>query len=146
MPQRDEAWRDAVCAEGLTWIATPYVPSGRVKGVAADCGGILYELYNPWFGPLPPYPDYPIDWACHSEEERYLDFIMPFVKQVPECGKGGFAVFHLAKAYAHAAINLGDGTYLHAWGRRGMGTVRRTPFRVLKALAKVYPPKHFEPI
>ena len=140
-------WRDRAVVEALTWLGTPYVPRARVKGVGCDCGGILYEIYNPYFGPFAPFPtDYPVDWACHSEEQRYLNFIMPYVHEVEMSGKGGFALFHLQKAYAHAAINLGDGRFLHAWGRTGAGQVTITPYRVLKALSKTHPPKHFEPI
>lgn len=133
------------CDEARTWESTPYVPGARVKGVGTDCGGILYELYNPYFGPFPPFPNAPPDWALHNEDERYLDFIMPYVVETKTVQPGGFSLFHMGLVYAHAAIFLDDGYYIHAWGRLREGRVTKTKPRVMKALAKDFPIKHFYP-
>lgn len=144
-----DEWRAQVCAEARTWLNTPYVPKGRVKGVGTDCGGILYQLYNPIFGPFAAFPqDYSADWAAHGHDgERYLDFIKPYVHEVREVLPGGFSLFHLGLRYAHAAIYLGDGKYIHAWGRLRNGGVTITPRRVLEHMAgtQPHPTKHFDP-
>lgn len=150
-----EAWQEHVCREAKTWEGTPYVPKARVKGVGADCGGFLYEVYNNPVvlggATLPPFPqDYAADWALHDANgEKYLDFIMPFVKQVPCVRPGGFTLFHLGLRYAHAAIMLDDGYYIHAWGRLREGRVTKTAPRVMQHMAtkqgKGFPAKHFEP-
>lgn len=139
-------WRERVVAEVTTWLGTPYIPKARVKGVGTDCGGLLYQVYNPIFGPFAPFPtDYPADWALHSNRERYLDFIMPYVKEVSQPSVGGFSLFHLGLVYAHAAIYVGDNQYIHAWGRQREGSVTKTPARVMRAMAKGQV-KHFDPV
>jgi NlpC/P60 family putative phage cell wall peptidase len=139
-------WADAVIAEAMSWYGTPYIPRARVKGVGCDCGTLLYAAYEGPFGPFPPFPtDYAVDWAAHSNDERYLDFVMPYVKEGNAPLRGGFSLFKLGLAFSHAAIFLGDDKYIHAWGRKGEGAVTITPARVLLHLAKQTAVKHFEP-
>lgn len=138
-----------ICASVKTWIGTPYVPKARVKGVGVDCGGLLYEVYNPMFGPFAPFPiDYPADWGLHQNNERYLDFIMPYVVEIRKPVVGGFSMFHLGMVYAHAAIFADTGNYIHAWGRLRDGSVTQTAPRILNYMAKQngnFPVRHFEP-
>ena len=142
-----ENWRDLVCRDLTTWDGTPYVPEARVKGVGVDCGGLLYEVYNPYFGPFAAYPRYSADWSLHEANgEKYLDFIMPYVKEIGEAVRGGFSLFHLGLRYAHAAIYIGNNQYTHAWGRLRAGSVTTTPVRVMNWLGKGHPIKHFEPV
>lgn len=138
-------WRDQVVADVLQWVGTTYVPNGRVKGVGVDCGGLLYEVYNPYFGPFDPYPAYSPDWAMHEANgEKYLDFIKPYTVAVSAPTKGGFSLFHIGLRYAHAAIYIGGDQYVHAWGRQRAGSVTKTPTRVMQYLGRGYPAKHFD--
>jgi cell wall-associated NlpC family hydrolase len=143
-------WREQVCATAREWEDTPYVPKGRVKGVGVDCGGLLYEVYNPICGDFPPMPDdYSADWSVHEQNERYLSFIMPFVQEIKEPLPGDFSLFHLGLNYAHAAILLDNGRYIHAWGRLRSGRVTQTPIRVMNGMVKItgngFPARHFTP-
>lgn len=143
-------WQDAVCIEAKTWEGTPYQPKGRVKGVGVDCGGFLYQVYNPVCGPFASMPDdYSADWSVHEKNERYLDFIMPYVLEVPQIEVGGFSLYHMGLNYAHAAILLDNGRYIHAWGRTRQGRVTQTYPRVMDGLAKAtsngFPVRHFTP-
>jgi NlpC/P60 family putative phage cell wall peptidase len=142
-----DALRAQICAETATWLGTPYVHKGRTKGVAADCGGLLYEVYNKFMGPLPPFPDdYPPDWAMHDGKERYLDFVEPLFKApVSLVQPGGFSLFHLGLAMSHAAIYVGDGKYIHSWGRNRMGSVTKTPSRVMLHMARGNV-RHYDPV
>jgi cell wall-associated NlpC family hydrolase len=140
-------WQEELEKNAREWLGTPYVPHARVKGAGVDCGGFLYDNYGPFFGPFAPYPtDYPVDWAAHSDDERYLDFIMPYVKQVPDARVGGFSVFKLGLAFGHAAIYISGDNYIHAWGRVGEGAVTITPARVMNYMARINGGvKHFYP-
>lgn len=142
-------WRERIVAEARTWKGTPYVPGARIKGVGADCGGIVYQTFNPEFGPFPPFPTLPPDWALHHDTEHYLDFIMPFVQQVEKPLPGDLSLFHLGQAYAHAAILLDNSRYIHAWGRLREGCVIETPERSMRAFARKnggkFVVKHFTP-
>jgi cell wall-associated NlpC family hydrolase len=117
---------------------------GRVKGVGVDCGGLLYEIYGPHFGPFAPFPTYAPDWACHKDDELYLDFIKPYVREVPIPIRGGIGLFHIGQAYAHAAIYVGENQFIHAWGRLRAGSVTKTPMRVMQSFCKDHSPKYFD--
>lgn len=119
-------WRRRIVDEALTWKGTPYHHKGRVKSVGVDCGGLIYECYKLIVGiPHEPFPDgYPEDWALHKDNnERYLDFIMPYVKQVPAPRIADLMVFKIGRAYAHGTIFIGDGKIVHSFGRTGFGSV-----------------------
>lgn len=145
-----EGWRERIVAEAKTWEGTPYVPGAKIKGVGCDCGGIIYQLFGPEFGPFPPFPNNTApDWALHNNEERYLDFIMPYVYEVSTPLPGDISLFHLGQAYAHAAVLLDNGRYIHAWGRLREGCVIQTPMRSMRAFARKngrqFATKHFTP-
>lgn len=142
-------WRALLETEARTWLYTPYLHKGRVKGVGVDCGGILYELYNPWLGPFKPFPDnYPPDWALHKEgHEIYLDFVMDYVEEIEEPVAGGFSLFHYGRNYSHAAIFTAKGTYIHAYGNNRTGSVRESRpsfFTIGKTAEKPREAKHFD--
>lgn len=119
---RDD-WREWIEAEARTWIGTPYMHKGRVKGVGVDCGGLIYELFSPLLA-LPPFPhDYAPDWAVHQRQELYLDFIMPFVEEVKKPVPGGIILVQYGRNMSHAALCTSRGTFIHAWGRNQVGHV-----------------------
>jgi hypothetical protein len=144
-------WQETVCAAAREWEGTPYVPKGRVKGVGVDCGGFLYEVYNPICGTFPSMPDdYSADWSVHVRERtipRLHHANMSTRSKSPEVG--GFSLYHMGLNYAHAAILLENGRYIHAWGRLRSGRVTQTPIRVMNGMAKLmgngFPVKHFTP-
>jgi cell wall-associated NlpC family hydrolase len=101
---------DEIIRDALSWEGTPYVSGAGVKGVGVDCGYFLRRVYEPYYGPFPPTPRYAPDWALHSDQELYLDFIMPYVREVPQVRRGGFTLYHVGLRYAHAAIWDGQNT------------------------------------
>lgn len=144
----DAAKADAIVASAETWLNTPYVPRAQIKGVGVDCGALLYQVYEPFFGPFPPFPqDYSADWALHVNNERYLAFITDLSDPVDKAVKGGFSVFHFGQNFAHGAIYCGDDWYIHAWGRQREGRVAKQRTRVLMNIGDTlaFPPKHYVP-
>ena len=118
------AWRQYVIDEARTWKGTPYQHRGRVKGVGADCGGIIYTVFNPIFGPFKPVPKkYPPDWCLHRENEIYLKFIEPYVVPIAAPVPGGIAMFKIGRNFGHGAICTEKRSFIHAWGRNQAGTV-----------------------
>lgn len=117
-------WRQIVVDEARSYKGTPYIHKGRVKGVGVDCGGMIYQVYNPIFGPFKPFPkDYPQDWALHRHKEIYLDFMREYVVPVSGPRMGGIAMFKVGRNFSHGAICTEKRTYIHAWGRNGQGGV-----------------------
>lgn len=118
------SWREWIVAEARTWKGTPYQTHGRIKHVGADCGGMVYETYNPIFGPFKPFPKgIPADWSLHKRGEIYLDFIEPYVVEVKRPVVGGLAMFEIGRNFGHGAICTEKNTFIHAWGRNQAGTV-----------------------
>lgn len=118
------AWRQWIIDQARTWKGTPYQHKARIKGVGVDCGALLYEVYNPIFGPFKPFPkDYPQDWALHRKNEIYLGFLEGMVKPVEKAMPAGIAVFQVGRNFAHGAICTEKNTFIHAWGRNQSGCV-----------------------
>ena len=56
--------RDAILAEARAWIGTPYLHQGSLRGVGADCLGLVRGVWRAVIGPEPePIPCYTPDWA-----------------------------------------------------------------------------------
>ena len=74
--------REAVIAETITWLRTPYVSGAQVKGAGVDCATVL-GLYLVEIGAAPPdlftsVAGYRYDWFLHDPNERYLRGLMRF--------------------------------------------------------------------
>jgi len=117
-------WRTWIIEQAREWKGTPYQHKGRVKHIGVDCGGLVYEVYNPLLGPFKPFPkDYPADWSLHQEFEMYMDFIKPYVTEVMVPKPAGLAMFKIGRNFGHAAIITEKKRFIHAWGRNQAGTV-----------------------
>ncbi len=56
--------RDDIVAAGRGWIGTPYRHQASLKGVGADCLGLVRGLWRELIGPEPEVlPAYSPDWA-----------------------------------------------------------------------------------
>jgi NlpC/P60 family putative phage cell wall peptidase len=54
----------AVVAEAMSWIGTPYLHQGSVKGVGCDCLGLIRGVWRAVYGEEPEAaPGYTPDWA-----------------------------------------------------------------------------------
>jgi|SRR5882724_1401999 len=128
------AQREAVVAETLTWLRTPYHHGGDEKGRGVDCAKILIRVYSaalgiPYFDPGP----YPPDWHLHRSEERYLENILPYAREVAEREPlpGDFFIFQWGRTFAHSAIVIAYPMVIHAHAQDRMvawGDVRNAPF------------------
>jgi cell wall-associated NlpC family hydrolase len=121
----DTKTRASILEEAKTWLNTPYHSKARIKGVGVDCGGYIYEIFRPYL-PLPPFPkDYAEDWSLHkSDNEIYLDFIGQFVEAVQEPLPADLVMWQFGRNYGHGTLYIKNQTYIHAWGRTGVGSVR----------------------
>jgi cell wall-associated NlpC family hydrolase len=67
-PQRSDA-----VAIARTWLKTPYVLGGRIKGAGCDCATFLAEyLIECGFAERDSLGVYSHDWFCHTRDERYM--------------------------------------------------------------------------
>lgn len=111
---------DAVVAEALAWLGTPYRHQGRRKGVGCDCIGLVLGVRRAIYGAAPEQPGpYAPDWAEAGGEERLLAGVQRHFhkKQPGEMAAGDLLVFrwrpHLPAK--HAGILVGQDRFVHAY-------------------------------
>lgn len=115
--------RIAVVTAARTWLNTPYVSNGCIKGRrgGVDCAMILIAVYAEaeiieFFDPRP----YPTDWHLHQNEERYMQTVTKYAREVPsprngrEPKMGDLVLFKIARTYAHGGIVTTWPTIIHS--------------------------------
>jgi NlpC/P60 family putative phage cell wall peptidase len=114
--------RAAVAAEARTWLGTPYAHGQRLKGVGADCAGVPLEVYAAvGLIPATDVGPYSHQWHLHRSEERYLDWVERFGREVArdEAQAGDFLVWRFGRTYSHGGILIDDRRIVHAYGQAG---------------------------
>jgi cell wall-associated NlpC family hydrolase len=117
--------RAAIVAEAYSWIGTPYISNGMIKGRrgGVDCGMLPIAIYSN-VGLIPkefdPRP-YPPEWHIHRSEEKYMNYILKFAKEVPGPIErtplpADFILFKIGLAFAHGAIIVDWPLIIHAIG------------------------------
>lgn len=119
--------RRAAVAIARTWLKTPYVLGGRVKGAGCDCATILAEylieigatteaqlIEIGFYREGGVSHSFSSDWFCHATVEHYLRSLMHFGKLVAEticrpgvkAQPGDLVLFKVvnSKRYNHGAI------------------------------------------
>lgn len=109
--------RNAVVAEALTWLRTPYHHRAKVKGVGVDCAQFPLAVYEA-AGLIPPTDvgAYAAAWHLHREQEMYLGWVRRFGREIGReaTQRGDFAVWKFGRCFSHGAIILDPPTIIHA--------------------------------
>ena len=113
--------REAVIAEALSWLNTPYHPHGRVKGVGVDCAMLPAEVYHA-AGMIPHVtPEhYPVDWHLHRDDERYLSVVLEHARETDCVKPGDLVLYKWGRCFAHGAIVIQWPTIVHAFIGQGV--------------------------
>jgi len=77
-----------IVAFARAWIGTPYMHQASLRGVGADCLGLVRGVWRDWLGNEPmEVPSYSSDWAEASREERLWaaarEYLVPRAGLVP---------------------------------------------------------------
>jgi len=116
--------RARIVAEAKTWIGTPYVSCGDVKGAGVDCAMLLIRVYqtdgtvDPDYDPRP----YSMQWFLHRGNALYLNGIIKHCHQIMEgeLQPADIAMYNFGRHAAHGAIVV-DGEYIiHAYRPGGV--------------------------
>jgi cell wall-associated NlpC family hydrolase len=111
------ARREAVVAEAITWLGTPYHHQACLKGVGADCAQMPLAVYAA-VGLIPRVQvgDYSPQWFLHRSAERYLEWVERLAREITlaEVGPGDFAVWRFGRTFSHGAIITAWPRILHA--------------------------------
>lgn len=116
---RDSVAGERIVAVARGWIGTPYHHQGSLRGVGADCLGLVRGVWREIYGEDAEHPPpYSRDWAEAGGEEtmlaaaaRHLVPVEPSAVQ-----PGDVLVFRLRAGTVakHAAILSGAATMIHA--------------------------------
>ncbi len=112
-------------AEARSWIGTPYVSNGLVKGKrgGTDCAMFILGVYQ-GVGLIPadfdPRP-YPAQWHVHRTEEVYIRHVLSWATEMPKPPRrppqpGDVVMFKIGHVHAHAAIVAEWPNVIHAMG------------------------------
>lgn len=114
---RNSSLRDAVIAEAMTWLRTPYHDHARVKGVGVDCAQMPIAVYSA-VGLIAPFEvDYPKDIYLHKNNEIYIEHVLSAGAVEISAGqaqKGDLAIWRWGRAFAHGGIMLPNNQIIHA--------------------------------
>lgn len=111
--------RAAFINEALTWIGTPFVNCGDVKGPngCVDCAMLLVRSAVDT-GLIPPFDPRPYSpaWMQHRSEEKFLDILTQLgAKEVETPQVGDVPVWQVARTFAHGAILINSEEVVHAY-------------------------------
>jgi cell wall-associated NlpC family hydrolase len=119
---REIELRQAVVREALSWVGTPYVQLGDVKGPAGaiDCSMLLVRSYVDAgvFAPFDPRP-YPPNWHMHHSEERYLAWLNTLGTEVPAPIAGDVVVMRFGMCFSHGGVMVDETRVVHALAQHG---------------------------
>ena len=77
--------RAQIVAEARSWVGTPYIVRGRVKGAGCDCGSLLMQIaVNCGLMTNEELEVYSVDCWAHWRDERYLAHVMKHTRKVLE--------------------------------------------------------------
>jgi len=120
----ESAQRQAVIAEALSWLSTPFHHEAMVKGAGVDCGMLLVAVYRA-AGLIPAITveHYAYQWHLHKSEEKYLEYLSQFGREIPEGeqGPGDVVIWKMGRCFSHAAIITSWPLIIHA--AVGLGVV-----------------------
>ena len=122
-PDIEAASRAAVVAEARGWIGTPYHHRGRLKGAGVDCAMFPVEVYAA-LGLMPADIDfgaYPTQWHMHHDEERYLEIVLTYAREIESAPcPGDFVLWQFAKTFSHGGIVTEWPRVVHSYIDRGV--------------------------
>jgi len=111
--------------ESLTWIGTPFVDCGDIKGPkgCVDCAMLLVRS-SVDSGLLPPFDPrpYPPSWLLHRNEERFIEWVVDKLGgvEVEKPRFGDLSVYLFGRTFAHGTINVGFDMVVHAYKVAGI--------------------------
>ena len=146
--------REAVIAEALSWIGTPFRDCADVKGRngGVDCVMSLVRWFvdSGMIEPFDPRP-YSPQIFLHQEGEPYLEWIDErlHLTEIPEGQerRGDLAVYKVGYSFAHGTLILSDAEIIHAYKKEGcvLTSRRNNPNISQYPRGGIRPVRYFDP-
>lgn len=111
--------RAAIVKTARAWIATPYHHQASLRGVGADCLGLLRGVWRDLYGAEPERPPaYSRDWAEAAGREDLLTGAARHMRRVDlqEMQPGDALLFRMRDGgpAKHVGLLTGEATFIHA--------------------------------
>ena len=112
---------NAIVAEAMTWIGTPYQHMARVKGGGVDCAQILIAVYSA-VGLVPAIDVgwYAHDWHMHRSIERYMLHLMRYADEIEMPMAGDVVLMKFGRCFSHGGIVVDEHRFVHSYVGRGV--------------------------
>lgn len=115
--------KDKLLAIAKSYIGTPHINGGMVKGAGVDCctlPAMMYKEMGMFNGAI--QPGYSADWFCQKEcKELLLEYLKKYCEPVQDLEIGDLISYQWGRAkYAHLALYLGGGKVVHCQARIGV--------------------------
>lgn len=130
--------RDAIVQAARGWLGTPYTHQASVKGVGADCLGLVRGVWREVMGAEPERaPPYTPDWAEATGAETLLHAARRHLREIAlsEAQAGDVLLFRmgLGAPAKHVAIlsaprTEGCGRIIHAYWGQAVCETRLVPW------------------
>jgi NlpC/P60 family putative phage cell wall peptidase len=133
MSRGEEISRDAIVAEALSWVGTPYRHQASLKGAGCDCLGLVRGIWRALHGEEPEaMPGYTPDWAEARGAETLAEAARRHFKAIglATASPGDVILFRWRENLPakHAGVLIGDGRFVHAQQGAAVATVAFTPW------------------
>jgi NlpC/P60 family putative phage cell wall peptidase len=116
--------RDIIVELANKWLNTPYHHQAAVKGVGADCLGLIRGVYRELGGSAEEPPPYSPAWGEADDKELLLTAAATYLSPVKYSGwkAGDVLVFRVRNALSakHCAIAIDATRMIHAVSERGV--------------------------
>ena len=117
--QREVALR----AEIESWLGTPFLHTGKVKGVGVDCVQLVGQLMLS-AGVVDRYDFgfYPLDWSQHRDRSIIIDYIEATARFISVDADrtarfGDIAMFRIGRCVHHCGVMVSPVVFVHALAR-----------------------------
>lgn len=115
--------RERIVEIAKTWLGTRYHHMGRIKGSGADCLTFIAMVYQE--ASLIEdinIPFYHGDWMLHRSEEKYLEGLLQYSKEVKKPKKGDIALWKFGRCFSHGSIIIDWPEIIHSYYHVGCNT------------------------
>lgn len=109
--------RQRVVRVARSWLGTPYHTGARVKRAGIDCLTLLAEVFTEaGITPRIDIPHYNPDWHLHQGEERYLNGLLGYCREIDGPPQpGDIALWKFGRCFSHGAIIVEWPFVIHAY-------------------------------
>lgn len=100
----------------LTYIGTPHINGGNVKGAGLDCCTLITNIYKECYGvEIEVEFGYSADWFCKQNcDEQLLPYLEKYFDRVQDIKPGDIISYKWGRSdYAHLSMYLEPNTVVH---------------------------------